>query len=123
MAQRAEVQMPGSREIWVTFVPGDETTPETPISPDPAKETPLFILAKSMPYDLPAFIQTLRYATRVHAQIGDDIEDALKAEKVILLANSEDFSAEDEARLVAAGCQVTRIAPPYYATRLHELLQ
>ena len=124
MAQRAEVQMPGSREIWVTFVPGDEATPKAPpISPDPAKETPLFILAKSMPYDLPAFIQTLRYATRVHAQIGDDIEDALKAEKVILLANSEDFSAEDEARLVAAGCQVTRIAPPYYATRLHELLQ
>ncbi len=123
MTQQVEVEMPGSREIWVTFAPADGDAPATPPGPpQPHKEVPLFVLVKSMPYDLPAFIQTLRYAARTHpVRIGDDIEEALRAEKVILLASSADFGDDEEARLVDAGCQVTRIAPPYYATRLYDL--
>jgi hypothetical protein len=75
-----------------------------------------------MPYDLPAFIQTLRAMTHIQARIGDDIEDALRARKVIIMASSDDFGDEETARLTEAGCQVVRIAPPYYATRLQELI-
>ncbi len=123
MTQQVEVEMPGSREIWVTFAPADGDAPATPPGPpQPHKEVSLFILVKSMPYDLPAFIQTLRYAARTHpVRIGDDIEEALRAEKVIILASSADFGDDEEARLVDAGCQVTRIAPPYYATHLYDL--
>jgi len=120
MTQRAEVEMPASREIWVTFAPdGDasETPPASP-TPAPAKDMPLFILVKSMPYDLPAFIQTLRFASHLAAEFGDDIEDALRAQKVIILAASDAFGEEEEARLQAAGCETIRIAPPYYATQL-----
>jgi hypothetical protein len=71
-----------------------------------------------MPYDRPGFIQTLRFAAQNNVRFGDDIEDALRAKKVIVLADTEDFSEEEQARLETAGCQVVRIAPPYYATEL-----
>ena len=123
LAEPLSLDVPGSREIWVTFTPGEEDaekTPATPSQPEPTpqKDIPLFILVRSTPYDRPGFIQALRFAARNPAPCGDDIEDALRAEKVIVLANSDDFSDEEQARLEAAGCKITRVAPPYYATQL-----
>ncbi len=117
-SQRAVVSIPGSREIWVVFTPDEEDAPPPPPE-TPAKDLDTFILVRSMPYDRPAFIQALRFAAaQSGARFGDDIEDAMRARRVIVLANSDDFSQEEEERLVAAGCQVTRVAPPHYATEL-----
>jgi hypothetical protein len=118
LAEPVRIDAPGSREIWVTFTPGEEETSPTSPQPTPVHDDPLFILVRSMPYDRPGFIQTLRFAAQNNVRFGDDIEDALRAKKVIVLADTEDFSEEEQARLETAGCQVVRIAPPYYATEL-----
>ncbi len=126
MDLQVEVEMPGAREIWVTFS-ADGQTPPAPQPPPPApspssaKDIPVFLLVRSMPYDLPGFMQVIRFAETIHAPVDDDLEDALRAEKVIVLANSDDFSAEEEARLKEAGCEVIRVAPPHYATTLREM--
>ena len=116
--QPIPIEVPGSREIWVTLTPNEDETPATPVQPTPQKEIPLFILVRSLPHDLPSFIQALRFVARNPAPCGNDIEDALRAQKVIVLANSADFSAEEQAHLQAAGCQVIRIAPSDYNRQL-----
>jgi len=121
VAEPIQVAVPGSREIWVTFAAGNGATPQAPSdlpTPSAQKEIPLFILVRSMPFDLPGFIGSLHFAAQTPAPFGDDIEDALRAEKVIVLANSDDFSDEEKTRLEQAGCQVIQVAPPYYATTL-----
>jgi len=121
---RVEIEMPGARAIWVTFSSDGQTSPAPqPPAPAPNKDIPCFLLVKSMPYDLPGLIQVIRFAQTIHAPVDDDIAAALRAEKVIVLANSEDFSEEEEAQLREAGCEVIRVAPPYYATRLLEMMQ
>ncbi len=124
MDVQVEVEMPGAREIWVTFSPdGQDQSSIQPSVPEPTspKEIPLFLLVRSMPYDLPGFMQVIRFAETLHAPVDDDLEDALRAEKVIVLASSDDFSDEEEARLKDAGCEVIRVAPPHYATALREM--
>jgi len=126
MSQRAQVTLPGSRELWVIFTPGESDTPKTPpeqSGPTPEKDLDLFILVRSMPYDRPGFIQALRFAAKSNAPFGDDIEEAMKADKVIVMASSQQVTDADIARLDEAGCEVIRVTPPYYATRLRELLK
>jgi len=124
MDSQVTIEMPGAREIWVTFSAEDQPQPAPqPQQPKPTKDIPIFLLVRSMPYDLPGFIQALRFATTIHAPVDDDLENALRAEKVIVLANSDDFSKEEEKRLREAGCDVLRVAPPYYATTLYDMIQ
>jgi hypothetical protein len=81
------------------------------------------VLIRTLPSDLSGFIQTLRFAERVHAAFGDDIEEAMKYDKVVVMADSRQFSDADLNRLIAAGCEVYRIAPPYSATGLEALIK
>ena len=123
---QVEVEMPGARQIWVAFSADGQTPPAPqpqPPAPVPGKDIPLFLLVRSMPYDLPGFMQVIRFAQTLHAPVDDDLEDALRAERVIVLGASSDFSDEEEARLKEAGCEVIRVAPPHYATDLLKLLQ
>ncbi len=85
------------------------------------KEIPVFLLVRSMPYDLSGFLQVIRFAETISAPVGDDLENALRAQKVIVLASQKDFSDEEEARLKKAGCEVIRVTPPHYAPTLREM--
>ncbi len=124
MSEPVRVEVPGSREMWVTFTTEGDQLPAPVVPPaTPEKKPSVFVLIKTMPVDLPAFIQTMRFAEQSGAAFGDDIEDAMKADKVVVMANWQAFTDADMARLKAAGCEVVRIAPPYYATRLQELLK
>ena len=116
------VEMPGSHEIWVTFTPGSG---EDISGGDPGDEhsIPLYLLVKTPPQSLSAFIQSLQFAAKTAAAVGDDAEDAMQAETVVILASFEDFSQEDEARLQESGSRVIRVTPDEYETRLPELMQ
>jgi hypothetical protein len=124
LSDPVRVEVPGSDEIWVTFATDGEGEPVPPPKPSqPEKKPSIFVLIKNMPTDLAAFVQTMRFAARSHATFGDDIEEAMKADKVIVMASSQQVTDADIARLEEAGCEVIRVAPPYYATRLRELLE
>ncbi len=120
---KVEVELPGSREIWVTLTAGDEPAPQPAPTPDQTAKTPAYLLVRSMPYDLPAFIQALRFAAHTAMPVGDDLEEALQAKKVIVLAKGDDFSEDEEAKLLDAGCEVIRITPPHYATDLYHMIE
>ncbi len=120
---KVEVELPGSREIWVTLTAGDEPAPQPAPTPDQTAKTPVYLLVRSMPYDLPAFIQALRFTAHQPMPVGDDLEEALQARKVIVLAKGDDFSEDEEAKLLDAGCEVIRITPPHYTTDLYHMIE
>ena len=124
LAEALRVDVPANREIWVTFtLDGSEhDRPSSPSTPSEQKSS-IFVLIRTMPSDLSGFIQTLRFAERVHAAFGADIEEAMKYDKVVVMADSRQFSDADMNRLIAAGCEVYRIAPPYSATGLEALIK
>ncbi len=121
---KAEIELPGAHELWVIFTPPGEKEPSSPQAPRPQPPTapPLYILVRSLPIDLPGLIHLMRFAIHAHAPIGEDLHEALQAQHIILLASSEDLTPEEETLLKQHPHPVTRIAPPYYATRLAQLL-
>jgi hypothetical protein len=119
LEQRAEVHVPGNRIMWVTFTPKESDAATSPPPPaPPAKDLPLYILIRTKPADLAGFLDVMRFAARVDAPMGPELKDALRAEKVIVLAAEEDFSQEEADQLRQAGVEFIRIPPEEYATAL-----
>ncbi len=55
------------------------------------------------------------YVLKVGALCGFSVAEAMHAQKVLIVGDTMGVSVEDEARLVAAGCQVSRLSGDSYA--------
>lgn len=61
------------------------------------------------------FILAQDYALKVGALCGFSVDEAINAQRVLIVGDISAVSAEDEARLVEAGCQVSRLSGDSYA--------
>ena len=55
------------------------------------------------------------YVLKVGALCGFSVDEATNAQRVLIVGDTSAVSAEDEAKLVAAGCQVSRLSGDSYA--------
>jgi len=61
------------------------------------------------------FILAHNYVLKVGALCGFSVDEAANAQRVLIVGDTSAVSAEDEAKLVAAGCQVSRLSGDSYA--------
>ena len=61
------------------------------------------------------FILAHNYVLKVGALCGFSVDEAINAQRVLIVGDTSAVSAEDEAKLVAAGCQVSRLSGDSYA--------
>jgi len=61
------------------------------------------------------FILAHNYVLKVGALCGFSVDEASNAQRVLIVGDTSAVSAEDEAKLVAAGCQVSRLSGDSYA--------
>jgi hypothetical protein len=61
------------------------------------------------------FILAQNYVLKVSALCGFSVDEATNAQRVLIVGDTSAVSAEDEAKLVAAGCQVSRLSGDSYA--------
>ncbi len=85
----------------------------------PPTEKPLafYVLfgSPSAPGTRTNFILAHNYVLKVGALCGFSVDEATNAQRVLIVGDTTAVSAEDEARLVAAGCQVSRLSGDSYA--------
>ncbi|NOX60523.1 MAG: carboxypeptidase regulatory-like domain-containing protein [Chloroflexi bacterium] len=116
LGARAEIRADGARVVWVIFTRQSEVADEQEAPPE--KTIEYYLLIGALPVDRAGFLAALRYAAETRPEMGFSVTDAMKARRVTILGSELTISAEDEARLKAAGCQVERILPVEIAERL-----
>ncbi len=89
----------------------------TVVTEQPTKPLAFYILlgAPGAPGTRTNFILAQEYALKVGALCGFSVDEATNAKRVLIVGDTSAVSAEDEARLVAAGCQVSRLSGDSYA--------
>ena len=61
------------------------------------------------------FVLAHNYVLKVGALCGFSVDEATHAQRVLIVGDTSAVSAEDEAQLVAAGCQISRLSGDSYA--------
>ncbi|MCP4168124.1 MAG: hypothetical protein GY759_19825 [Chloroflexi bacterium] len=108
---RAEVQIDGSRIMWVIFEPSGPTDPSDPNEPPIEKTMDICLWVGALPADLTTFLAVLNYCSRFQPAIVSSLAEALQARTAILLGSILTIPEADEAKLVDSGSQVVRIHP------------
>jgi hypothetical protein len=89
----------------------------TVLEEPPTKFLASYILfgSPSAPGTRTNFLLAHSYVLKVGALCGFSVDEAINAQKVLIVGDASAVSAEDEARLVEAGCQVSRLSGDSYA--------
>jgi hypothetical protein len=125
-----DVTLTGLEVLWVSFrrrgtpaapnrvqpYQGPASTPPTPAAPPPQGERP-YLFVSATPTEAADLLALLRYVTEVQPVVGNSVEEALKASRVLLvdLTPADNTTASVEGVLRAAGVPVTRVEPPLAA--------
>jgi len=88
-----------------------------PTEPPTTKPLALYLLfgSPSAPGTRTNFILAHNYVLKVGALCGFSVDEATNAQRVLIVGDTSAASTEDEAKLVAAGCQVSRLSGDSYA--------
>jgi hypothetical protein len=88
----------------------------TVVAEQPTKLLAFYILfgSPSTPGTRTNFILAHNYVLKVGALCGFSVDEAANAQRVLIVGDTSAVSAEDEAKLVAAGCQVSRLSGDSY---------
>ncbi|RME81787.1 MAG: carboxypeptidase regulatory-like domain-containing protein [Caldilineae bacterium] len=116
---RAEVRIDGSRIVWVHFAP---ETPALSEGELPEKTSDLYLYVGAMPDERETYLLLLRYVAQAGPEVGDSLEEAMRARRVLLLGSELTIPKATEERLTAAGCETRRISPQEARAVLQELL-
>ncbi len=119
---RAEVVVDGSSILWVKFEKGVQA--EIAAASAPVAETKVehCLLVGAMPWERQDYLLLLRYVAQFRPAIAVSLSEALAARRVTILGSELTVSAEDEAKLVAAGIAVERIRPGEISAKLRQLI-
>ena len=115
---QAEVAVDGSRVVWVTFEKGGRPKTAAVSAPDATQRSEHCLLVGAMPWEREEYLLLLRYVAHFQPVIVVSASVAATAQRVTILGSELTVSAEDEARLIAAGCAVERIRPEEISTKL-----
>lgn len=116
---QAQVRVDGWRVVWVRFRYAGARRESVPT--EVPKVYDLYLLARQSPRQRADFLSILRYVARFAPEIGQDLEEARKARRVLILGSVQAVSEEEEEALRAAGCQVSRVEGAW-AEALNQLL-
>ena len=89
---------------------------EVRLDASPSKTSEHYLLLVKPLQDPESYLAALHYAARFGPDVGDDTQEALRAEHVTIIGGPEFVSKVAEDRLRAAGCQVHRIDENISAT-------
>ena len=105
---RANIRTDGTNVVTINL---------TVVTEQPTKPLALYILfgPPNAPGTRTNFILAHNYVLKVGALCGFSVDEAANAQRVLIVGDTSAVSAEDEARLVAAGCQVSRLSGDSYA--------
>lgn len=105
---RANISTDGTNVVTINL---------TVVEEQPTKFLALYVLFG--PPDAPGtrtnLILAYNYVLKFGALCGFSVDEAINAQKVLIVGDTTAVSAEDEAKLVAAGCQVSRLSGDSYA--------
>lgn len=89
----------------------------TVVTEPPTKPLAFYLLFGSpdAPGTRTNLILAQNYVLKVGALCGFSVDEATNAQRVLIVGDTSAVSAEDEAKLVAAGCQVYRLSGDSYA--------
>jgi hypothetical protein len=104
---QANIPTDGANVFTVNLTVGDE---------QPTKPLPFYLLfgSPSAPGTRTNFVLAQNYVLKVGALCGFSVNEASNARRVLIVGDTSAVSAEDEAKLVAAGCQVSRLSGDSY---------
>ena len=109
----AVVQTDGSRVLWVIFQQGPTR---------PTKRIAHYLYAAALPPDQESYLAVLEFVSLFQPVVGAALDEAMTARRVLILGGPENFSAADEAALIAAGAVVERLSGPTLAVQLRQRL-
>jgi hypothetical protein len=105
---QANIRTDGTNVVTINLTVVDE---------QPTKTLAFYLLfgSPNAPGTRTNFILAHNYVLKVGALCGFSVDEATNAQRVLIVGDTSAVSAEDEAKLVAAGCQVSRLSGDSYA--------
>jgi hypothetical protein len=104
---QANIRTDGTNVITINLTVVDE---------QPTKPLALYLLfgSPNAPGTRTNFVLAHNYVLKYGALCGFSVDEATNAQRVLIVGDTSAVSAEDEAKLVAAGCQVSRLSGDSY---------
>jgi hypothetical protein len=104
---QANIRTDGTNVVTINLTVVDE---------QPTKPLAFYLLfgSPNAPGTRTNFVLAHNYVLKVGALCGFSVDEATNAQRVLIVGDTSAVSAEDEAKLVAAGCQVSRLSGDSY---------